>query len=177
MYWNKELYRIDISGEEFQSKLEKLIDIQEENRIQNHIFKDVRRTDEIIRGELKKNEFTMWRTNRRWNGIFYPVFKGEIREINETRLIEIKTRFNPFAELIVLILTLGLVYGIISEIVIQTNNELKHLLMRGIVGILLLLIFQSVPIISYYNLKNQTLKGLQDYFGLTKVKLKKRKQR
>mgnify|MGYP006302949335 FL=1 len=88
-------------------------------------------------------------------------------------VIEIRTRFNPFAELIVLILAIGLGYGILTEIVIKASNELPSILGRSLVGIILFLIFQTVPLIGYYNLKKQTMKSLQKYFRLTKIKIKK----
>ena len=177
MYWNKELFRINIEQKEFQIKLEKLITSKEENSIYNHAFKSKKGSDGTVRGEMKNDEFIIWRTNREWNGIFYPIFKGKIREINDANILQIKTRFNPFAEIIVLLIAFGIGYGIMSEIIIQSNNEIKYVFRRGLIGILLFLIFQSVPLISYYNLKHQTLKRLQEYFHLTKVKLKKRKLR
>jgi len=177
MYWNKEVFKINISEDKIQTKLEKLITIREKNNFRNHMFKSDKGSDETLRGELDKNRFTIWRTNRTWNGIFYPVFKGRLYEINNTSVIEIKTRFNPLAELIVLILLIGMAYGVLTDIIIQENNELEFIFRRSLIGILIILIFQAVPLISYYNLKNQTIKRLEEYLELTRVKLKKRKQR
>lgn len=177
MYWNKDFYRVNISEKELQSRLERLIAIREKNSIQNHAFPSNRESEEKVRGELSENKFTIWRTNKTLNGIFYPIFKCNVQKINGINIVQIKTRFNPIAEIIVLFLTLGIGYGILTEIIIQSNNELKFLFRRSLIGILLFLIFQSVPLISYYNLKNKTLKGVQEYLELTKVKLKKRKQR
>jgi hypothetical protein len=177
MYWNKELFKINITEDKFQTKLEKLIIVREKNNFKNHMFKSEKGSDETVRGELNNDRFTIWRTNRNWSGIFYPIFKGRLYKINNTRVIEIKTRFNPFAELIVLILLIGMTYGVLTDIIIQENNELKFIFRRSLIGILILLIFQAVPLISYYNLKNQTIKSLEEYFELNKVKLKKRKQR
>lgn len=176
MYWNKELFKINITEEEFQTKLEKLITIREKNNFKNHMFKSVKGSDETIRGELDNNRFTIWRTNRTWNGIFYPIFKGKLYKINNTSVIEIKIRFNPIAEIIVFTLLIGMAYGVLTDIIILENNELKFLFRRNLIGILILLIFQAVPLISYYNLKKQTIKSLEEYFELTRVKLTKRKQ-
>lgn len=171
MYWNKELFRINIGQKEFQIKLERLITVKENNSIRNHAFESKKGNDYTVRGEIKNDEFIIWRTNRKWNGIFYPIFKGKIRAINDSNILQIKTRFNPFAEIIVVLIAFGIGYGIITEIVIKSNNELKYVFRRGLVGIILFLIFQSVPLVSYYSLKQQTLKKLQDYFQLTKVKI------
>lgn len=177
MYWNKELFKIGLSEEEFQAKLQKLIVIEEKNTILNHLFESNKGSVETVRGQSSKDRFTIWRTNRNWNGVFYPIFIGNYCQINKTNVLELRTRFNPFAEIIVLILAIGIAYGILIGIIIQANNEFKFLFRRSLIGILLFLLFQSVPLISYYNLKNQTIKGLKEYFQLSKVKLKKRKQR
>ena len=177
MYWNKELFKIGLSEEEFQAKLQKLIVIEEKNTILNHLFESNKGSVETVRGQSSKHRFMIWRTNRSWNGVFYPIFIGNYFQVNETNVLELRTRFNPFAEIIVLILAIGIAYGILTGIIIHANNEFKFLFRRSLIGILLFLLFQSVPLISYYNLKNQTINGLKEYFQLSKVNLKKIKQR
>ena len=167
MYWYKALYKVNLDEEELRSKLEKLISIQEPNTFRSHFSSKIS-GDDLIRGELKNGGFVIWRTNRLWNGVFYPIFKGRLLKKSDQYLLEIKTRFNPYAELIILGLGTFLIYGIISSIVLQANNDIKFLFRRSLIGILIFLILQAVPIVSYYNLKGQTLKNLEKYFSLTK---------
>ncbi|PHN01292.1 hypothetical protein [Flavilitoribacter nigricans] len=177
MYWTKELYSVNLTEEEFESRLEKLIVLQEKNSLKTHVFTSKSGSDETVRGELTKNGFTIWRTNRTWNGMLYPIFKGGRLKVNGINLLEIKVQFNPFAEVLVVIFGILLAYGITTEIVIQENNEFKPLFLRILVGVFLFFIFQSVPLISFYNLKRLTMKGMKEYLNLTKVELKKRKLR
>ena len=117
MYWNKELFSIASSEEALHDKLERLITSRENNSFHNHVFPSKKGSDGTVRGELSKDEFTLWRTNRTWNGIFYPIFKGRLISINEIPLLQISIRFNPLAELIVLLFTVGLIYTITTEII------------------------------------------------------------
>jgi hypothetical protein len=176
MFWNEDLYRINTDGIEFQTRVNKLITLPESNSLKNHIFKSNKGGDGTVRGEFKEGKFTLWRTNKTWSGNFYPIFKGYHFKINEMDVLEIKTRFNPFAEIIVLVISIVLAYGIITGIIIQSDNEFRFLLRRSVIGIVLFIIFQSVPIFSYYNSKNQTLKEFEKYFNLTRMKINKKKQ-
>lgn len=175
MYWSKVIYRVEIGEEEFQSRMKRLIDIEEANLIKNHWHRNTWGSDEKVRGKTTGDKFIIWRTNRSWNGVLYPIFIGKISRIGETAILKLEVRFNRVAEIIVGLVALSLIYGIVTGIVIQENNELKFLLRRGIVGVILFLIFQTVPLISFYSLKNQTLKGLEKYFELRRIKLKRKR--
>ena len=156
---------------EFQNRLEKLIETRETNSFKNHISRPLDGKSNLIRGEFDENGFTFWRTDHISSGTFYPIFQGRILEIKGSDVLEIKVRFNPVAEIMVIGIGLALGYFIITEIIIQQNNEFISLFIRTLASLVLFLILQSVPLYAYYDLKNQTLRGLVKYFDLTKVKI------
>jgi hypothetical protein len=170
MYWQKQLYKINIDDDDYQSKKKELIVIKEKNSLKNHLWKSRFKNDKEVRGEFDKNTFTIWRRNSRWNGIFYPIFKGEKLEIDGTKVLVIKTRFNIFANLIVLTVTMYISFFIIDKVLMQGTLELTFVLKRTLIGGIIFSLFQIVPAVCYYPLKKQTLKGLEDYFKLTKLK-------
>jgi hypothetical protein len=96
-------------------------------------------------------------------------------KINENYILEIKIRFNRVAEMIIIGFGLALAYFLVTEVIIQVNNEFIFLLRRTLVSLILFSIFQALPLYIYYDLKNQTLKELISYFELTKVKTVKKK--
>jgi len=175
MYLSKVVYSVERGEEEFRSKMKRLITIEETNSINSHLFRPRRGSDESVRGKMREDEFIIWRTNRSWNGVLYPIFIGKILRIGDREILKLKVRFNPVAEIIVGLVTLGLIYGIVTGVVIQENNELEFLLQRGMLGLILFLILQTVPLISFYGLKNQTIKELEKYFELRRVKLKRKR--
>lgn len=50
-------------------------------------------------------------------------------------------------------------------------DRLAHYTIQlAIVDLIIILLFQTVPVVSYYNLKKQTLNHLKTYFNLTELK-------
>ena len=170
MYWHRQLYRIDIGDDEYQSKINELIVIKEKNYFKNHFWKLRFKNDKEVRGELDKGTFIIWRRNARRNGVFYPIFKGEKFEIKGINVLEIKIRFNIFANIIVFTVTMFISFFIIDNVLMKGDVELEFVLKRALVGVIIFLLFQIVPAVSYYSLKKQTLKGLEEHFKLTKLK-------
>ncbi|MFT6055001.1 MAG: EamA domain-containing membrane protein RarD [Roseivirga sp.] len=57
---------------------------------------------------------------------------------------------NAIGRTVFLTFTLILSFGILSEIVIQETNELKYLIPRALMGMLLLGVVSTVPLLLYF---------------------------
>lgn len=175
MYWQQKIYRINLSLEDYLAKLEKLIEKKEDNSISNHFLLEQRHHGNIVRGIIKTDAFTLWRTNGDWGGYFYPIFKGEQLAINDTPLLKLSVRPNPAAEILLCITIVPLLLLIIFGFVLVGEASWTNLLGRAFWGLILFLILQSPALIIHYTLKNQTLEALKKYLALTEVKLKRKK--
>jgi hypothetical protein len=70
-------------------------------------------------------------------------------KINENYILEIKVRFNRVAEMIIIGFGLALAYFLVTEVIIQVNNEFIFLLRRTLVTSYSLFDFsstQSLPL-------------------------------
>ncbi len=167
MYWHKRVYSTNLGKERFQKKVKELIGLQRKNTLKTH-YSEYKSSDSRVRGEWDEDSFILWRTSG-MSGLFYPIFKGRYFKVNGENVLEVKIRFNFFAEIIVSILGSFFLYLSLVEIMIKSSKDLPFWFLL-IAGSLFFFIFQAVPLSGYYDLKNQTLKDFKEYFELTKLK-------
>lgn len=162
MFWFENRYKTSLSRLEVESIIDKIIDIEERDTFGNHWSYQQSGADDLIKGMKEKNQLVIWRTNRTWNGIFYPVFAITLNYDD----VSIKGRYNRAAEVIVLLIGLLLIIGL-TDFVIGIGLEFPQIFNRLIAAIFLFFLFLSLPIYWFYNLKNQTLKELEKILELS----------
>lgn len=170
MYWHKNVYEVNCSDEEYHTKLNALIEMREKNTFKNHLFTSNSKNNETVRGESKGNTFTIWRRNARMNAFLYPIFKGEKIERDGKQVLLIRTRFNRPAYLVVFILAANFTWFTFGKTLFSPDRLAHYTIQLAIVDLIIILLFQTVPVVSYYNLKKQTLNHLKTYFNLTELK-------
>jgi hypothetical protein len=164
MFWHKERYTTTLDDIALKEKLDALVDIQASNTFMTH-----RRGnyggDDLVQGHVKENQAVFWRTNRKWNGIFYPIF-SIVLEDNDNAIL-LKTRFNPAAEIIVLVLGVGMIL-VLMNFVFGFGLDFPQILFRLGAAAIIFLIFMGLPIYNYYSLKAQTTREVERILGLVK---------
>jgi len=164
MFWHKERYKTTLDDFELKEKLATLIDLQASNTFMTH-WRENYGDDDLVQGHLKENQAVFWRTNRKWSGIFYPIFSIGFEDNDNTVLL--KTRFNPAAEIIVLILGVGMIL-VLMNFVFGFGLDFPQVLFRLGAAVVIFLIFMGLPIYSYCHLKAQTTSEIMRILGLIK---------
>lgn len=178
MYPQKIFYRIGIPEKFTHKKLNRFIEKNEKNSFLNHMKSIFDYSNQNkIKGHIENNKFTFWRTNISFNGIFYPIFIGEVitmKSSNE-KLLKVKIRFNPVTEILCLTFIIFFIYAWTIDIVLDKSHSIP-LAYVIVGGIILLSLFLTFPLVLYLNLKDQILTEIKYRFDLKEVKIKKKKQ-
>lgn len=175
MYWSRFTYRIGYEKEEIHQRIKDLIDFEEENTFWNHFSPSSKISGRGVtaRGNFKDQDFVFWR-GEGWGGSFYPIYKGRLFSHKGENYLKLSIRFNPFAELLVVLLTLGWVYFVFFGG--NTHPPIENYLFWLIKGggtFLVLLFFQMVPLLGFIPDRKQTLKDLKKYLKLKRVRKRK----
>jgi len=118
-------------------KIDKLITLEKENNLMNHILTSFFNKGEVI-AEKKNNEYIIWKRNY-WVGTFYPIFKihfnglGEIKEIKTELSLNGKLWRFIFGGLLLSFFLFALIIPIIEN---YEYFEFTDLIIIGIYGIL-----------------------------------------
>ncbi|MFK8059593.1 MAG: hypothetical protein AB8B78_05820 [Polaribacter sp.] len=118
-------------------KIDKLITIEKENNLMNHILTSFFNKGEVL-AEKKNNEYIVWERNY-WVGTFYPIFKINFNSLGEIK--EIKTELSLNGKLWRIIFGSLLLSFFLFALIIPTIEnyeyfEFTDLIIIGIYGIL-----------------------------------------
>ena len=161
-------YISDYNASEFKTKLSNLIEKTSDDKFSIHFQNVITKQTNTLSGKVKGNNFVIWNYDHFWSGMGYSVIHGKIIDNGKTCIIELHTKLNSFGIAFVFIISCLLGYSILTGIVIQNNNSFKFVILRILVGIVLFLLFQSVPFITYYNSKKELVKILTENLKLRK---------
>jgi hypothetical protein len=167
LFWDKDV-------EELKSKLNSIIEVRNEDDLKNHfkqaiLFKD----DGKVSGTIKQDRFKIWvheQGRGGITGIFYPIVLGQFKPLSQGLEIKIKTKMNIVGKAIFLAIATVLAYGIITRIVIQEDNELRFMILRLLVGIVLFGLLISVPSFIYFRTSRIIKTHLIKELGLRSVR-------
>jgi len=139
---------------EFVTRLHSIIDIEKEDGLKTHLRQSLMFEDEErVSGKIFNDGFKIW-THEQGRigvtGIFYPIIEGRAKPLSQGLEIEFKSRMNPLSQLIYSLLAVFFSFYVVTRIVIQENNELKFLIPRTIVALILFGLMMSVPSFIYF---------------------------
>jgi len=147
-------------------KIDKLITLEKENNLINHILTSLFNRGETI-AEKNLSEYTIWMTNY-WVGTFYPIFKISFNENNEIK--NIKTELSLYGKLWFIILT-GLILTFLSFLIfipmIESYEYIDYtdFIVLGVYGILVFGIYTVFRKI-YFNETKYLLNELKIVVGI-----------
>jgi len=141
---------------ELKSRMSRIIEVRHKDILKTHfnnivLFKDERK----VSGTIMRDRFKIWTHEQGRGGAtgyLYPVIEGFAKPLNNGLEIAFRSKMNLIARIVSYIFIAGLSYAILTEIIIQDNNDFNLLLRRSIVGILLLAILILGPMIIYYRI-------------------------
>lgn len=156
LFWNKD-------AKELKIKLDSIIEVENDDTLKTHfrqtiLFKD----NGKVSGAVNQDNFKIWthEQNRRGTtGIFYPIVQGQFRALSQGLEIELTSKMNIIGKVFFLIIATVLAYGILTGIVIQDNNEMRFIIPRLLIGIVLFGLMISVPTFIYF----KTSKTIKEY--------------
>ena len=161
-------YISDYNSTELKNKLNDLIKLRSEDKFSSHFQNVISNRTNTISGKIKEKNFVIWHYKYFWSGMFYSVIDGKISDNGETYFIELRTKLNSFGFILISIISCVLGKVILSGIVLQENNSYKFVVLRLLVGIVLFLLFQSVPLLTYRSSKKETVEMLTKKLKLRK---------
>jgi hypothetical protein len=143
---------------ELKEKLNSIIEIENEDNLRTHFKNGILKINNTkVSGEIINNTFKIWITDKL--GVFYPVVLGNFKSINNGIEIELSSKMNIIGKALCAGIMTILAYAIIFGIIIQENNEIRFLILRSIVGLIIYGLMLSLPIIIY----KRTSKALINY--------------
>jgi hypothetical protein len=146
-YWDKDV-------EELKSKLNSIIEVQNEDNLKTHFKQTIlSRDDSKVSGTIKPDHFRIWiheQGRGGVTGIFYPIVIGQFRPLSQGLEIQFKSKMNIIGKIVFIAIVTMLAYGIITGVVIQQNNEMKFAIPRLLIGIILFGLMISVPSFIYF---------------------------
>lgn len=162
-------YKSDFNAIEFKNRLNDLIENQSDDKFLNHFGNIITKQTQVTSGKVYSNYFVIWHYDILWSGMFYSVNVGKIIDNGENCFIELYSKLNRFALILVTVISFIIGYVIFTEIIIQKDNSFKFLLWRSLIGLILFSLFQTVPIITYFDSKKNTVKMLTEKLQLKNV--------
>jgi hypothetical protein len=161
-------YKSDLRINEFRKKLNELIVNTIDDKFINHCKNLYSNQAYNVCGKFENNDFAVWRYDYFLTGMFYSVITGKIENFGDSFIIELKPKFNLFGKFFVLLISLSVGYGILTGIVIQEDNSFKFLIWRLLLGLIIFILFQVVPIFGYLDSQKKTLGLLTEKLKLIK---------
>jgi hypothetical protein len=162
------IFESDYNPTELRDKLNDLIEYQREDNLSSHLQNIFSKRMDSISGKVESNDFVIWRHSYIWSDMFYSVINGRIINNRNSCCIELKSKLNIFGSSLAVMISILLGYGILTGIVIQNDNSFRFIIWRLLVGLILFLLMQTVPIIAYFDSKRRTIKILTENLKLIK---------
>jgi hypothetical protein len=160
----------DDNVESFKSRLSSIIEVANEDDLRTHFRQTILFKDEgRVSGVIASNTFKIWTHEQGGSGvtgIFYPIITGQIRPLPQGLEIELNSKLNSIGKAVLIFVWIILTYWIVTGIVIQENNELKYLMSRSLIGMILLALMLSVPIYIYKRTSRIVKRYLTKELGL-----------
>lgn len=145
------------SIEEFKFRIVSLMEVECRDDLLTHfrqaiLFENSRKISGVVEG----NRFKIWIHEPERlgaTGVFYPVVTGKLFLVNNGLEVELGARMNVIGIVIFIIIATGLMYGILTGIILREDNALRYLLTRAIAGLVLFGMMISVPSFIYFRTK------------------------
>ena len=155
-------------------RLKSIIDVENKDTLSTHLKQTIFFRDEgKVSGTINNENFKIWiheQGRSGVTGIFYPIIKGTARSLQTGLEIELKSKFNLVGGTVYLILCGLLGYAILTGIVIQDNSELKFVIPRLMIGIILFGLMISLPSFIYLRTSKITKQYIIKELGLKNVR-------
>ena len=161
----------DYDLDELTRKLNSIIEVKTEDNLKTHLRQTLLFKDEkLVSGTISTDGFKIWTHEQgRWTGttgIFYPIVQGRPRQLSRGLEIEFKSKMNIVGRTVFLLIAIGIGYSITTGIIIQENNDLKFLIPRTLIGLVLFGLFISVPTFIHVRTSRITRQYLIKELGL-----------
>ena len=144
---------IKYNRDELNSRINSLIEANNNDDLKTHFRHFLFKDDGLVSGCFSKSNFKLWIQKQGFpgslTGPFYPVIEGSVKELENRIEVYLKSKMNVLGIIICIIIYSALAAVILFNIVLQENNEIKFLIPRAIMGTILLILFTTVPILSY----------------------------
>jgi hypothetical protein len=154
-------------------KIDRLITVQVENKFLTHLNYIIRffydYANEHILGKTYLNSFFIWQYNFFWGGIFYPVISCNIFNERDSTILQLKTKLNICGKLISFTILIGMMVAVIYSNIEKINNEIYFNFKIILLGLIVSILFQSVPFAAYNLTRSQTIKFIEEYLALKKI--------
>ena len=163
-------YFLDEDLKELKTKLESIIDVENEDNLITHfrqtiLFKD----NGKVSGTINQDNFKIWIHEQGRGGVtglFYPIVEGQFRPLSQGLEIEFKSKMNIIGKVVFVAIATMLAYGILTGIVIQENNEMRGVILRLLIGTVLFGLVISVPTLIYFKTARTIKEHLTKEFRL-----------
>ena len=166
-YWDNDV-------EELKSRLNTIIDVQNEDTFRTHFAQTILFKDEYkVSGTIKQESFKIWTHEQGrggMTGIFYPIVQGRFRPLSQGLEIEFKSKMNIIGKVVFVASSTILAYAMVTGIVIQENNEMRFVIARLLLGTVLFGLMISVPSFIYFKTCRTIKKALIKELGLRDVR-------
>ena len=157
----------NLSIETVRLRLKSLIEIECTDTFKNHfdqIFKS--KNDTRLLGTVENYNFKIWISdNRGVTGMFYPIIKGNFIKTRNGIDIKIRSQMNMIGLAFFLAYSFSVAYYVLTAIVIQEQNDIKFLIPRFFIALILYGLFTSVPTVNYLRtskiVKRHVIEGLR----------------
>lgn len=150
----------NLSYQEITERLQSIIEINTNDSFVTHLkYIVLRENNGLNTGQLKRKSFKFWIHDFYSTGPFYPVFHADIRGLTRGYEISLKHKMNIAGLFLFLLIYIPLAYVLLTEIIIQENNQLHFLVRRTLVASFLYLLFMTFPLFTYF----RTLKLTRNY--------------
>jgi len=160
----------DDNIERFKSRLNSIIEVENKDDLRTHFRQTILFKDENkVSGNVENNEFKIWtheQGRRGVTGIFYPIVIGQFKPLEQGLEIELKSKMNIIGRIVFIAVAILLAYGILTGIVIQSNNEIRYLIPRLLIGTILIGLMISVPSFIYFKTSRTVKEYLTKELGL-----------
>jgi hypothetical protein len=164
----------DYDLNELKEKLNSIIEVKNEDNLKTHLRQTLLFKDEgLVSGTVTNYNFKIWTHEQGRSGatgIFYPIIEGTPRQLSRGLEIEFKSKMNIIGRTIFLLIIIGVGYGITTGIIIQENNDIKFLIPRFLIGVVLFGLFISVPTFIHSRTARITKQYLIKQLGLKIIK-------
>lgn len=139
----------DYDLNELKKRLNSIIEVKNEDNLKTHLRQTLLFKDEgLVSGTFNTDNFKIW-THEQGRmgatGIFYSIIEGHPRQLSHGLEIQFKSKMNIIGRTIFLLIAIGIGYAITTGIIIQDNNDIKFLIPRLLIGLVLFELLITVP--------------------------------
>jgi hypothetical protein len=158
------------SKEEIINKIDGLITIRVDDTTSNHIrftgkfFFD--RNNENITGQTNNDSFVLWQYNRFGGSIFYPVIYGTFTTSDNKGILKLKTRLNIVGKIFNGLLITLISLATLPNCLVKTDSSYGIDFPELLFSMIMIIGFQTVPFVSYWVAKKNSIKFIKEYLDL-----------